>query len=413
MMIDYDNFTGNFNFPAPENLTYLANCSAVGCSRLRQQNGPPYTELPSYIRITATAVCAVILAFGTVGNVLVATVVWKFKELRNSTNLFLMNLSVADLLVLLVCVPPALVELHSMPEVWLLGEGMCKAVPYVQLTAAHASILTILAISFERYYAICEPLKAGYTCTQMRALAIICIIWLVAALLTSPVLMTIDYHMAEAMHDDTMVPVCLQMVKELWQQLYYMSIIGFLFVIPFLVLLVVYCHIAKHLMLGRRVLASSSEENQMRARKQVVFMLIAVVLSFFICLLPFRIFTVWMIITPQEEVTHLGMETFYSLLYFCRLLLYMNSAINPILYNAISSKFRSCVMRLLRCSNVRSRLLSRQITKGTTTSSTATTSGSVKKDGTLLQHSSRQLRVTVNSNCGWNAGEKVPKPESV
>ncbi|GFQ93521.1 hypothetical protein TNCT_451021 [Trichonephila clavata] len=44
--------------------------------------------------------------FGTAGNVLVATVVWKTKELRNSTNLFLINLSVADLLVLLVCVPP-------------------------------------------------------------------------------------------------------------------------------------------------------------------------------------------------------------------------------------------------------------------------------------------------------------------
>ena len=159
--------------------------------------------------------------------------------------------------------------------------------PYVEMTAAHGSILTILAISFERYYAICQPLKAGYTCTQMRALAIIAVIWLVAALLTSPVLLTVDYKMAEFI-DGSLVPVCLQMVKELWQQIYYMSIIGFLFLVPFLVLLVVYCYIAKHLMLGRRVLASSSEENQMRARKQVVFMLIAVVLSFFICLLPFR-----------------------------------------------------------------------------------------------------------------------------
>ncbi|KAF8774782.1 Orexin receptor type 2 like protein [Argiope bruennichi] len=174
MMIDNDNSTENNYFgPAPENLTYLlSNISAEGSSKVRAPASVS-AELPAYIRIAATTVCAVILTLGTAGNILVATVVWKTKELRNSTNLFLINLSLADLMVLLVCVPPVLVELHSMPEVWIMGEGMCKAVPYVQLTAAHGSVLTILAISFERYYAICQPLKAGYTCTQMRALAII------------------------------------------------------------------------------------------------------------------------------------------------------------------------------------------------------------------------------------------------
>ncbi|GBN91813.1 hypothetical protein AVEN_238977-1 [Araneus ventricosus] len=285
-----------------------------------------------------------------------------------------------------------------------------KAVPYVQLTAAHGSVLTILAISFERYYAICQPLKAGYTCTQMRALAIIVAIWLVAALFTTPVLFTVHYHLEEALLSGDPVPVCYQSVERLWQKLYYLSAIGVFYALPFLILLAVYCHIARHLMAGSRVLASSSEETQMRARKQVVLMLVAVVVSFFVCLLPFRVFTIWVILSQPEDIISLGMETYYSLLYFCRLLVYMNAALNPILYNAISSKFRNSFIRLLRCSNMRSRL-TRQITKGTTTSSTATTSGSVKKDNLLShQHSNRQLRVTVNSNSIWNAG---PKPENV
>lgn len=59
-----------------------------------------------------------------------------------------------------------------------------KAVPFVELTVAHASVLTILAISFERYYAICEPLKAGYVCTKTRAILICFMAWIVAALFT-------------------------------------------------------------------------------------------------------------------------------------------------------------------------------------------------------------------------------------
>lgn len=59
-----------------------------------------------------------------------------------------------------------------------------KLVPFVELTVAHASILTILAISFERYYAICEPLKAGYVCTKARAMVICVVCWCIAGLFT-------------------------------------------------------------------------------------------------------------------------------------------------------------------------------------------------------------------------------------
>jgi hypothetical protein len=46
--------------------------------------------------------------------------------MRNSTNIFLINLSVADLLVLLICTPTVLVEVNTAPETWVLGERMCK-----------------------------------------------------------------------------------------------------------------------------------------------------------------------------------------------------------------------------------------------------------------------------------------------
>lgn len=54
----------------------------------------------------------------------------KTKDMRNSTNIFLTNLSIADLLVLLVCTPTVLVEVNSRPETWVLGQEMCKFYKY-------------------------------------------------------------------------------------------------------------------------------------------------------------------------------------------------------------------------------------------------------------------------------------------
>lgn len=102
-------------------------------------------HLPLYMRILATLACLVIFVVGVAGNLLVPLVVMKTKYLRNSTNLFLINLSVADLLVLLVCMPTVFIELHSRPETWLLGESMCKyqlsSVYRVRYAHLHASSL--------------------------------------------------------------------------------------------------------------------------------------------------------------------------------------------------------------------------------------------------------------------------------
>lgn len=66
------------------------------------------------------------MGIGVLGNVMVPIVIFKSKDMRNSTNVFLMNLSFADLMVLLVCTPTVLVEVNSRPETWVLGEEMCK-----------------------------------------------------------------------------------------------------------------------------------------------------------------------------------------------------------------------------------------------------------------------------------------------
>ncbi len=77
------------------------NCSQLLNELTNSELNEQALEFPYYIRSTATIVCTIVLILGTTGNLLVPIVVIKTKELRNSTNLFLINLSIADLLVLI------------------------------------------------------------------------------------------------------------------------------------------------------------------------------------------------------------------------------------------------------------------------------------------------------------------------
>lgn len=107
---------------------YANNTSPANDSRnedLMAEGGGGH-EFPGYIRTTSMVFCIFILGIGVIGNVMVPLVILKSRDMRNSTNIFLTNLSIADLMVLLVCTPTVLVEVNSRPETWVLGQEMCE-----------------------------------------------------------------------------------------------------------------------------------------------------------------------------------------------------------------------------------------------------------------------------------------------
>lgn len=83
-------------------------------------------EPPMYILSMVGLFYTIIFLSGVIGNILVIFVVLRNKDMRNPTNYFLVNLSVADLMVLIVCMPSAFVDLYA-KEVWYFGSAMCES----------------------------------------------------------------------------------------------------------------------------------------------------------------------------------------------------------------------------------------------------------------------------------------------
>lgn len=57
--------------------------------------------------------------------------VWKNRHMRTVTNYFIVNLSFADVLVTIICLPASLVV--DITETWFFGNTLCKIVPYLQV----------------------------------------------------------------------------------------------------------------------------------------------------------------------------------------------------------------------------------------------------------------------------------------
>ncbi|XP_073531527.1 orexin receptor type 2 isoform X1 [Phyllobates terribilis] len=117
-----------------------------------------------------------------IGNILVCVAVWKNHHMRTVTNYFIVNLSLADVLVTITCLPATLVV--DITETWFFGKTLCKVIPYLQTVSVSVSVLTLSCIALDRWYAICHPLM--FKSTAKRARNSIIIIWIVSCVIMIP-----------------------------------------------------------------------------------------------------------------------------------------------------------------------------------------------------------------------------------
>lgn len=89
-----------------------------------------------YVQPTSLEWCfiplfGILFVVGLVGNFLVTFVVVRNPTMRTITNVFLVNLAVADFLVILLCLP--FTVLWDITNTWFFGTPLCKLIVYVQV----------------------------------------------------------------------------------------------------------------------------------------------------------------------------------------------------------------------------------------------------------------------------------------
>lgn len=142
------------------------------------------------------------------------------------------------------------------------------------------------------------------------------------------------------------VPVCLTQADTVASVTFFLLLVLLFFAAPFAILVVLYSFIVSHLTRDSSSTSATGDTYHSRAKRQVVLMLLTVVVSFFVCLSPYRLLIFYIVVTPAERIATVDSDTFFGLLNFSRIMFYLNSAGNPVLYNLMSSKFRRGFLRL-------------------------------------------------------------------
>ncbi|XP_020805621.1 gastrin/cholecystokinin type B receptor [Drosophila serrata] len=142
----------------------------------RVSSDVPIWVVPCY---SAILLCAV------VGNLLVVLTLVQNRRMRTITNVFLLNLAISDILLGVFCMPVTLVG--TLLRHFIFGELLCKLIQFAQAASVAVSSWTLVAISCERYYAICHPLRSRTWQTINHANKIIAIIWLGSLICMTPI----------------------------------------------------------------------------------------------------------------------------------------------------------------------------------------------------------------------------------
>ena len=290
-----------------------------------------------------------LLFLGTVGNILSFVILMQRPMRKFSTYIYLAVLSVTDTLVLYVGLLRLWTQEISGHDIRNLN-WVCKVINVIGYTVSDYSVWLIIAVTVERYIAVCHPLRAHSMCNRKRALTVISFLLCLMFTINLHFFWTAD--VVSYQHGDEMIEQCAgldafkTLVVDIWP---WVDAIIYSF-LPFVSILVLNALIIRQVIRARRhrteLQSSSVYREQKHARQQqesnykLTVMLLTISFTFLLTTLPVNISLIatafW-----NPYVKDLKVVAKFTLIRtITELLMYTNHSMNFFLYCATGQKFR-------------------------------------------------------------------------
>ncbi|XP_034031156.1 C-C chemokine receptor type 5-like [Thalassophryne amazonica] len=289
------------------------------------------------------ALYSIIFLLGLLGNLLVIWVIACGVRLRSMTDVCLLNLACADLL--LVCSLPFLA--HQSWSQWIFGDDMCKMVLGIYHIVFYSGIFFISLLSIDRYLAIVHAVYALRARTRCFGVIAAAVTWTAGFMASFPDLAFLKVQEFSRSGNNTSLycsPEYPQAAvkdfnasdKHFWRVfgLFKMNIVGLF--IPLLIMGFCYMQIVRRLL------------NSQSSKKQAMRLVVVVVAAFFCCWLPYNVASFFKALELLHVYTECKSSKAIRLaLQVTEAVAYAHSCLNPILYVFVGQKFRRHLLRLI------------------------------------------------------------------
>ncbi|XP_078507027.1 urotensin-2 receptor-like [Lissotriton helveticus] len=283
-----------------------------------------------------TSVMGVILSLmcvvGVAGNLYTLVVMYVSVSSFTSMYVHIINLALADLLYLSTI--PFIVH-NSFVKDWYFGEAGCRVLLTLDLLTMHASIFILTVMSTERYVAVAKPFDTVNRSRSYRK-SIALAIWVVSFLLTLPMMLMI--HQEERSLDDGSIR---KLCTPMWSDEQYKAYLTVLFttsiLAPGVIIGYLYARLARAYWVSQTK-SFLNQELQRSPKQRVIFMIFIIVLAFWACFLPFWLWQLVPLYSPEAAPIPVRTEIYVNHLVTC--LTYSNSCINPFLYTLLTRNYK-------------------------------------------------------------------------
>ncbi|XP_041798478.1 C-C chemokine receptor type 8 isoform X2 [Chelmon rostratus] len=285
------------------------------------------------------AIYTVFFLLGLLGNSLVIWVTACGARLRSMTDVCLLNLAVADLL--LVCSLPF--QAHQARDQWLFGDAMCKLVLGIYHIAFYCGIFFISLMSIDRYLAVVHAVYAMRARTRSFGMIAAAVVWLAGFLASFPDVIFLKQqpgqntlHSCYAAYPKPAFHDAGATNSHFWRifSLFKMNILGLF--LPIFIMSFCYSQIIW------RLLSSQS------SKKQAIHLVLTVVAVFFCCWVPYNIASFFKALELLDIYAECESSKAIRLaLQVTEAIAYSHSCLNPMLYVFVGEKFRRHLLRLI------------------------------------------------------------------